>query len=129
VRIVTSFPANKVDNINVTFQRAFMLTPIKLLHTAIWAFFVSCILALPLAGLMRRFDWAAILTILILVECGVLALNRGRCPLTSCAGRFIDERRDNCDIFLPNWLARRNKAIFGTLFVVNELIVLYCWLA
>jgi hypothetical protein len=30
---------------------------------------------------------------------------------------------------LPEWLARRNKAIFGTLFVVNELIVLSCWLA
>jgi len=30
-------------------------------------------------------------------------------------------------IYLPNWLANRNKAIFGTLFVVNELIVLWCW--
>ena len=99
------------------------------MHTAIWAFFVGCILALPIAGLMHRFDWAAILTVLILVECGVLALNRGRCPLTNWAGRFTDERGDNFDIFLPEWVARHNKAIFGTLFVFNEFIVLCCWLA
>ena len=99
------------------------------MHSAIWAFFVGCILALPIAGLMHRFDWAAILTVLILVECGVLALNRGRCPLTNWAGRFTDERGDNFDIFLPEWLARHNKAIFGTLFVFNEFIVLCCWLA
>jgi len=78
---------------------------------------------------MHRFDWAAILTVLILVECGVLALNRGRCPLTNWAGRFTDERGDNFDIFLPEWVARHNKAIFGTLFVFNEFIVLCCWLA
>lgn len=29
---------------------------------------------------------------------------------------------------LPGWLARNNKAIFGTLFAENELIVLWCWL-
>jgi len=109
--------------------RISLFAAIKLLHTVIWAFFAGCIVALPVTGLMHRFDWALILTVLILVECGVLALNRGRCPLTDWAGRFTDERRDNFDIFLPEWLARRNKAIFGTLFVFNELIVLWCWLA
>jgi hypothetical protein len=28
-------------------------------------------------------------------------------------------RRDNFDIYLPLWLARRNKAIFGALFVLG----------
>lgn len=32
------------------------------------------------------------------------------------------------DIYLPNWLARRNKLIFGALFVAGELFVLGCWL-
>jgi hypothetical protein len=35
----------------------------------------------------------------------------------------------NFDIYLPNWLARNNKAIFGTLFALNGLIVLWRWLA
>lgn len=103
-----------------------MLISIKLLHTAIWAFMVGCVLALPVVGLKRRFKWAMILTAIILVECGVLALNSGRCPLTNVAARFTSERVDNFDIYLPNWLARHNKTIFGTLFVVNELIVLWC---
>jgi hypothetical protein len=34
----------------------------------------------------------------------------------------------NFDIYLPNWLARYNKAIVGTLFVMNELIVFWLWL-
>jgi hypothetical protein len=104
------------------------LTAIKLLHTAIWAFLAGCILALPIAGFMHRFDLAMILTALTLVECGTLALNRGRCPLTEWAARFSVDLSDNFDIFLPNWLARYNKSIFGTLFVVNELIVLWLWL-
>jgi hypothetical protein len=106
-----------------------MLTAIKLFHTVIWAVLAGCILALPITGLMHRFDWAVALTVLVLVECAVLVLNRGRCPLSDLAARFADERADNFDIYLPKWLARHNKTIFGTLFVVNGLVVLWCRLA
>jgi hypothetical protein len=44
------------------------------------------------------------------------------------AARFTDSNADNFDIYLPNWLARHNKAIFGVLFVAGELVVLGCWL-
>jgi len=104
------------------------LVAIKLLHTGVWALLAGCIIALPIAALLHRFDWAAVLTTITLVECGILALNRGRCPLTALAARLTDERADNFDIYLPNWLARHNKTIFGTLFVVNELFVLWRWL-
>jgi hypothetical protein len=77
---------------------------------------------------LRRFDWAIILTVIILAECGVLALNKGRCPLTGVAARFTEDRADNFDIYLPNCVARHNKTIFGTVFVINGLIVLWCWL-
>src|SRR5438552_8651874 len=106
-----------------------MLRAIKLLHTMIWAFLAASILVLPVAGVLRRFDWPLVLTVLILIECAVLALNKGRCPLTDVAAKFTNTRADNFDIYLPNWLARHNKAIFGTIFVANELIVLWCWLA
>ena len=58
----------------------------------------------------------------------MLALNRGRCPLTDVAGRYTEERADNFDIYLPRWLARYNKLIFGTLFVIGELFLLRQWL-
>lgn len=106
-----------------------MLTAIKLFHTVIWAVLAGCILALPILGFMHRFDWAVALTVLVLVECGVLVINRGRCPLSDLAARFANERADNFDIYLPKWLARHNKTIFGTLFVVNGLVVLWCRLA
>ncbi len=69
-----------------------------------------------------------ILSAIILAECGTLAVSHGRCPLTDLAARLTDEQSNNFDICLPNWLARYNKAIFGTLFVMNELIVLWLWL-
>jgi len=104
------------------------LVAVKLLHTAVWALLAGCILALPITAVMHRFDRAVILTAIILAECAVLALNSGRCPLTDVAARCTDKRADNFDIYLPNWLARHNKAIFGTIFVANELIVLWRWL-
>ena len=103
------------------------LAAIKLVHTLIWAIFAGAILGLPVAAVARRFDWAGILTALVLIECLVLALNRGSCPLTGLAARFTGERADNFDIYLPNWLARHNKRIFGTLFIVFEIFVIWRW--
>lgn len=104
-----------------------VLVGIRLLHSAIWLFFAGCIVAIPIAGGLGQFLWAAILTGLVLLECAVLAVNRCRCPLTSLAGRYTEERKDNFDIYLPLWLARHNKTIFGTLFVIGELFVLLRW--
>src|SRR5215831_2843040 len=97
-----------------------MRIAIKLFHTLIWAFLAGCILALPIPAFLRRFDWAAILTTIILLQGIVLALNGGACPLTGLAARFTSDRADNFDIYLPLWLARYNKVSFGTLFIINE---------
>lgn len=105
-----------------------MLTAIKLLHTIIWAFLAASILALPVVGMLRRFRWAAILTVIVLLECGVLAANGGRCPLSDLAARFTVDRNSNFDIYLPSWLAQHNKLVFGWLFVAGELVVVGCWL-
>jgi hypothetical protein len=45
----------------------------------------------------------------------VLIAKGGRCPLTAVAVRYTVDRRDNFDIYLPEWLARRNKPIFGSI--------------
>lgn len=108
-------------------ERIGALVWIKLLHTAVWAFFAGCIVAIPMAGALRQFRWAAMLTAFVLVECAVLAVNRGRCPLTDLAARHTEERAENFDIYLPLWLARHNKTIFGTLFVAGALFALLRW--
>lgn len=103
------------------------LVAIKVVHTLVWAFMAGCILALPIAAWAGRFRAAAILSVVIAVEIGLLAGNRGRCPLTDLAARFTENRSPDFDIYLPVWLARHNKVIFGTLFLVNELIVVAMW--
>lgn len=106
---------------------AYKLRQIKLLHTAIWAVMTGAILWLPFAAWLGQFRWAFGLTLLILGECLVLARNRGRCPLTDLAERYTHDRADNFDIYLPLWLARNNKRVFGFLFVAGELVVLWRW--
>ena len=85
----------------------------------------GCVLALPITAWMRQMRWAALLSAIMIGECAVLAANKGSCPLTDWAARFTDDRAPNFDIYLPQWLARHNKTIFGTLFVVSEGIVLW----
>jgi len=104
------------------------LAGIKLLHTAIWLFFAGCIVAIPFLGAMHRFRRAAMVSGLVFGECAVLAVNRGRCPLTDLAALYTQDRADNFDIYLPLWLARHNQAIFGTLFAAGELLTLAIWL-
>jgi len=105
-----------------------MLTAIKLLHTLIWAVLAGCIVALPILGMLRRFRWATILSGAVLLECSVLAINGGRCPLSDLAARFTTDRVSNFDIYLPSWLAEHNKVFFGVLFVAGEFVVLGRWL-
>ena len=73
-------------------ERIPVLAGIKLLHTAIWLFFAGCIVAIPFAGAWRHYRLAAVLSGLVLVECAVLAMNKGRCPLTDLAGRYTEDR-------------------------------------
>ena len=103
------------------------LVAVKLVHTVAWAFFASCIALLPLAAHARRFNLAAVLIGLVLLEILVLAVNRWRCPLTGIAARFTADRRDNFDIFLPLWLARYNKQIFGPLFLAGLAYAAFEW--
>lgn len=103
------------------------LVGIKLLHTAVWLFFAGCIVAIPVTGARGHYLWSVSLTGIVLVECAILAGNRGRCPLTDLAARYTGERAANFDIYLPLWLARHNKTIFGILFALGVLFVAGRW--
>lgn len=102
---------------------------VKLVHTIVWAFFASCVVAIPVMAWRRELAWALLFIVLVCIEVVVLALNSWRCPLTPIAARFTEDRRPNFDIFLPEWLARWNKEIFGSLFVVGVLLTVGRWLA
>src|SRR5262249_57168696 len=97
---------------------------IKLAHTLIWAVFAIAIAALPWFAWKREFLVAAGVSAAVLAEALVLALNRGRCPLTNVAARYTSDPSDNFAIYLPLWIARNNKLIFLCLFSLREAVLL-----
>jgi len=101
-----------------------VLTLIKLLHTVVWAFFAGCIVVIPYYAWQKKLEMAWLLIGIVMVEVLVLLFNRFRCPLTGVAARYTGERADNFDIYLPLWVARYNKLLFGTLFVGGVLYTL-----
>jgi hypothetical protein len=103
------------------------LRAIKIVHTIAWALFAGCILAIPFYALRGEFGTALVLIAIVLVEVFIIVANHWRCPLTGVAARYTDERQDNFDIYLPLWLARYNKQIFGSLFLAGLIYTLARW--
>lgn len=103
------------------------LRSIKALHTIVWAFFAGCIVAIPMLGYIGRYHQAVALIGVVLIEVLILVANRLRCPLTAVAARYTNDRSDNFDIYLPVWVARYNKLIFGLLFLGGALFTFARW--
>ena len=101
------------------------LLVIKWVHTLIWLFFVAVILYILYSGIfddVDKYTWVGIG--LIIGEGIVLLIFKMFCPLTVMARKYSDSDKDNFDIFLPNWLAKYNKLIFTSLYVIGLIIVL-----
>lgn len=103
------------------------LRAIKAIHTLVWAVFAGSILAIPIYASAGSVQVAFGLIGFVFLEIAVLLANRMRCPLTDVAGRYTSERQDNFDIYLPLWLARHNKEVFGGLYVAG--IVYTVWVS
>ena len=102
------------------------LLEIKLIHTIIWAFFVFVIFYILYSGItnsINTFTWIGIG--LIIGEGFVLLVFKMFCPLTLIARKYSDSQKDNFDIFIPNWLAKNNKLIFTSIFLVGLMIVVF----
>jgi hypothetical protein len=107
-------------------NRASKLFLVKLVHTLIWVFFNIVIFYLFYAGITGKIDkWVWICIGLLLLEGLVLLIFKNLCPITLIARRYSDSRKDNFDIFLPNWLAKHNKTIYGSLFAIAILILAF----
>ena len=75
-------------------------------------------------GDKRAVAWLAAI---VAGEVAVLVFNGWRCPLTSIASRYTDDRRENFDIHLPEWLAKHNKLIVGVLYVAGVAFAIARW--
>lgn len=103
-----------------------ILTAIKFIHTIIWAFLASTVLYVLYAAIVDRIGrlfWIAV--ILIVLEGLVLLVNGWRCPLTTIGAKYADETPIGFDIYLPTKLAKHNKLIFTTLFLLGLVIAVF----
>ncbi|MGM0391382.1 MAG: hypothetical protein ACQEQB_06520 [Bacteroidota bacterium] len=101
------------------------LMAIKLLHTLVWLFFVFIIFYIVYSGITNQitfFTWIAIG--LVVGEGLVLLIFKMFCPLTLIARKYSNSKKENFDIFLPNWLAKYNKLIFTSIFIFGVVLVI-----
>jgi len=101
------------------------LAIVKTIHTIIWFLYVILILYIVFAGITNRFDTIMLIAIvLVIIEFLVLIINKGACPLTTIAYKYSDKHEVGFDIFLPKWLAKHNKAVFGTIFFIGIILII-----
>ncbi len=92
---------------------------VKILHTVIWLFFNFFLFYLLYAVILNTINqWVWIGIGIIVIEGFVLLFFKMKCPLTIIARKYSDSTKDNFDIYLPNLLAKYNKQIYTTLFVI-----------
>lgn len=106
-------------------SHATKLVFIKSLHTLIWVVMVGIISYVVYSGVSGKItghSWLAVAA--VVVEGLVLWLFKGKCPLTVWARNYSDSQKHNFDIYLPEWLARYNKLIFTTVYVVGLVLML-----
>jgi len=102
------------------------LLTIKLIHTVIWVFFVAVLFYVLYSGIADKVNIYTWIGIAVVIGEGLtLLIFKMFCPLTLVARKYSDSQKDNFDIFLPNWLAKNNKLIFTSIFIVALIIVLY----
>ncbi len=99
---------------------------IKIAHTIIWLFYVIIISYVLYAGIYNKIDiytWIAIG--LVIMEGIILIIFKGKCPFTILGYKYTNNAEIGFDIFLPKWLAKNNKAIFTTIFIIGIIIIIY----
>ena len=102
------------------------LTLIKIVHTIVWVFFVFAIFFVVYSGVTNQIGLVTWICIALVIGEGlILLLFKMFCPLTIMARKYSDSDRDNFDIYLPNWLAKYNKLIFTSIFLVGLFLVLF----
>ena len=98
---------------------------IKAFHTLIWLVRATATIYILYAGLTGTSTvWLWLAVGMLVLESVVLVANGWECPLTALARRYTSDRLDNFDIYLSLAIARYNKAIFGSMLVVDLVLLL-----
>lgn len=103
-----------------------MLAAIRFVHTLIYIVMAVAVFAIIYCGIVDRFDWLLYTSIgLVVLECVVFVGNGMVCPLTNMAKANGAEKGYVFDAFLPERWTRFTPAIFGTLFGIGLLLLVW----
>jgi hypothetical protein len=109
-----------------TVQKDAKLIVVKFVHTLIWIFFNFVIFYMLYAVIQDRINiWLWVGYGLIFLEGITLLVFRFFCPLTLIARKYSDSKKDNFDIYLPNWLAKYTKLIYTSIMVMITILTVY----
>lgn len=101
-----------------------MLRLLKVIHTIVWVIMTTANFAAFYLAYIGKFNvWFYLSVLLIGGETVVILVNSWHCPLTDMMANYTADRRANFDIYLPEWLAKNNIAIFSVLIVLEVVIV------
>ena len=107
-------------------QNPSRLTLIKSIHTGIWLFQNVVLFYMAYEVITNQIDYFIWFGIgCIVLEWIVLLIYKWQCPLTIVARRYSDSKKENFDIYLPNWLAKYNKEIYISFFVAIVLGLIF----
>jgi len=99
------------------------LKKVKIIHTLIWIFFNAVISYMLYAVISNKLDiWLWICYVIILLEILTLSYFKFSCPLTLIARKYSNSKKANFDIYLPNWLAKYNRVIYGSV-ILSVMII------
>lgn len=99
---------------------------IKTTHTLIWIFFNITLFYMAYEVITNKIDALFYMGIgLIFLEFLVLLYFKMICPLTIMARKYSNSTKENFDIYLPNCLAKYNKQIYTSFFILIIIGLIY----
>lgn len=99
---------------------------IKLIHSILFFLIVVCTLYILYVAIIDKIDVLAWIAFgIVITELAVLVLNDWQCPLTTYAEQQGAASGSVADLFLPEWLSDRLFRIFGILFSITCLLLLW----
>ena len=102
------------------------LTLIKIIHTIVWIFFNVVLFYMAYAVIVNKIDKLVWIGVALIVLEGLVLLTFSKmCPLTIIARKYSDSTKNNFDIYLPDWLAKYNKLIYTTFFIIIVVGIFY----
>ncbi|MHB8842454.1 MAG: hypothetical protein ACYC56_11845 [Candidatus Aquicultor sp.] len=112
-------------------EAKFKLFAIRALHTGIFIFEGSCIVYVLYASLTLRHipTWPQgrllfLAVTVIIVEGLVLALNKGKCPLTGLAQKYGGKEQRVADLFLPKVFSPYALRVLTAMFIFAIIVLI-----